>query len=224
VEVTFYQQPFARDGTPQTLGALLLSELTQGNHSHLHICVGFATSSGTSRLCGPIRDFISLGGTARVYVGIDNNITSVQAVEDLLLTGSSVWGFDTGGTVIFHPKIYVLHSSEDAFVSIGSSNLTSEGLFRNFEANSIIRLSLDLAEDLTSLEAVLSYLDFLSSYNHNCFPINNTLLPNLSTSGRLLDERSSPIPQRVPTARSGSRTSSRSSRISVPAAPLCVFR
>jgi hypothetical protein len=80
-------------------------------------------------------------------LGVSNGVTSVQAVEQLLQVGASVVGCDTG-SVLYHPKLYILEGEDTAWVSIGSSNLTANGLYRNVESNLVLRF--DLHEDDTT--------------------------------------------------------------------------
>lgn len=72
------------------MGGILVARLTSGTYHTLKMCVGFANSSGTSRLFGPLRDFVALGGIVEAYVGLSNGINSLQAVEHLLMAGASV--------------------------------------------------------------------------------------------------------------------------------------
>ena len=76
-----------------------------------------------------------------MVVGLDNGVTSVEAVEQLLASGVEVWGCEVP-SILFHPKLYILSGTEKAWVAVGSSNLTARGLYRNIESN--VQFSLDL--------------------------------------------------------------------------------
>ena len=147
MRVRILQQPFNAQGNAETLGHELDQQLRSGQFREGFLCSAFVMSSGTSRLRPALRAFVQQGAAVRVIVGLNNGLTSVQAVQDLLATGARVEGFHTGGSVLFHPKSYFLVGREIAWLSIGSSNLTGEGLYRNFETNAVVNF--DLTRSLT---------------------------------------------------------------------------
>jgi len=123
-----------------------------GEYKRAAVCVAYATRSGTSRICAQLAELIKGGGSARVAVGIDNGVTSLEAVEQLLSVGTEVWGCEVP-SVLFHPKVYALAGPKKAWVSIGSSNLTARGLFRNVESNVLFELDLEAKDDQHFLKA-----------------------------------------------------------------------
>lgn len=216
----FVNQPFGQAGTPETLGDLLTNEIRSADYRTLDIWVAFATSSGTSRVFGPIRDLVQRGGSAVVHIGLSNGVTSSQAAEQLLLAGASVFGFETGGTVLFHPKVYLLRGRTRIWVSIGSSNLTADGLFRNFETNSITTGDPRRQGDRTVLRELTDALQNLNAIQGASRAITAADLPGLIVSNALLDETLVPVPQRVPSVlRTTRRVRGELVRIRVPAAP-----
>lgn len=220
MRTSFHQQPFGPNGAPQTLGQALTREVSSSAYRTLKICAAFATSGGTSRLYGPLRDFVRSGGTIDAYVGLSNDITSYQAIEHLIRLGASVWGFDTGQTVLFHPKVYLLQDPARAWAAVGSSNMTSEGLYRNFETNVLMQLDLSERSDAAYLQEILSWFSDLRNYAGNCFQIRMTNLQTLVSSGQLVDEGANPRPQNLVVSRTTRGTTHRlSPGIRVPAAP-----
>jgi HKD family nuclease len=216
----FVNQPFGPAGNPQTLGELLTAEIRTHGYRNLEFRVAFATSSGTSRLFGPIREFVQHGGTAVVNVGLSNGVTSAQACEQLLLAGASVFGFETGGSVLFHPKIYLLRAADRVWVSIGSSNLTADGLYRNFEANTVTTCDPRTQANRAALRELTDALDFMDAIQGASRRITAPDLPDLIASNALLDETLVPLPQRVPSVlRTTRRAHGEVVRIRVPAAP-----
>lgn len=220
MRTSFHQQPFGPNGAPQTFGQALAREVSSSGYRTLKICAAFASSGGTSRLYGPLRDFVRSGGVINVYVGLSNNITSCQAIEHLIRLGASVWGFDTGQTVLFHPKVYLLQDPARAWLAVGSSNLTSEGLYRNFETNILSQLDLTERSDSEHLQKVESWFSDLQSYSGNCFQLRIADLPTLVASEQLIDESINPPPQNfIVTRTTRGTTRSSCSGIKVPAAP-----
>jgi len=216
----FVNQPFGPAGTPQTLGELLTAEIRTLGYRSLEFRVAFATSSGTSRLFGPIREFVQRGGRAVVHVGLSNGVTSAQAAEQLLLAGASVFGFETGGSVLVHPKMYLLRGGGRVWVSIGSSNLTADGLYRNFEANTVTTCDPRTQADRAALRELTEALDFMDAIQGASRRITAPDLPHLIASNALLDETLVPLPQRVPSVlRTTRQARGEVVRIRVPAAP-----
>lgn len=216
----FFNQPFGPGGLPQTLGDVLTREIRSTGYTDLEIWVAFATSSGTSRLFGALREFVQRGGTAAVHVGLSNGITSAQAVEHLLMAGASVFGFESGGTVLFHPKVYLLRGRTRIWVSIGSSNLTADGLYRNFETNSLTTCNPGHQHDRAATDELIDSLQDLRAIQGVSRPINAVDLTALLASSSLIDETLVPLPQRVPAVtRTIRRAHGAVVRVRVPAAP-----
>ncbi len=219
MRTTILSQPFASDGSPQTLGRTLASKLESGAYVSLKFGVAFATSSGTSRLYGPIREFISAGGRVAAYIGISNEITSFQAIEHLLSAGVEVWGFETGGNILFHPKVYFFSNETRAWLAVGSSNLTSHGLYRNFEVNSLTELDLGTTRDKEAATAADSWFSGLRTQDPHCFQMADSTLPILIREGRLVDEVVKPEIERVDIGRRSGPKARPRITIKVPGAP-----
>lgn len=126
-----------------------------------------------------------------VFVGIRNDITSVQAIRRLLDLKVKLYAVDTGSRqVIFHPKLYLTASRQKATLIVGSANLTFGGLHNNIELSSRINLDLGDAKDKIFVDDVLnSFKELIKKY-----PLHVTLIDTeakvdaLVESGRLADE------------------------------------
>ncbi|MFN7978373.1 MAG: phospholipase D-like domain-containing protein [Vicinamibacterales bacterium] len=182
------------------------------------MAVAFATSSGTSRIYGALKTLNDRGATATAHVGLSNGITSAQAVEQLIQAGVQVFGFETGGSVLFHPKAYVLRSPGQTWISVGSSNLTADGLYRNFEANSI-SVSVGAPDDVAAIAEFSQVLLNLRGMQGHSSRLQLTDLQRLVTAGSLIDETVTPVPQRIKPRPGGARQRGGNERIQVPAAP-----
>lgn len=168
MEICLAFQPFGIDGNPATLGTYLIDEIGSGRYSDLLISVAFATSSGTSRVAGPIRDLVHNGGTARVICGIGNGVTSKQAIEHLLVAGAAVQGIDPGVGLLFHQKAIRLVGADHGVLIVGSNNLTRPGLFEHFEASVVFNLDPRDTDD----NSLLQQLDQHSALIADRFPEN----------------------------------------------------
>ena len=189
MHVTSIIQPYSANGQLAQLGAALGAELSNGEYSLFRCSVAFARSSGTSRLFGPLRGFVLAGGEARVYVGVRNGITSAQAVAHLLTSGAEVYGCDTGGSVLFHPKVYAAQGEGSAWIAVGSANLTCDGMYRNFEVTNVTRLALPADEALLQLFG--DWFDSLH-YTPRCIRFDAAAVTAAVAGGLLVDEAASP--------------------------------
>ena len=99
--------------------------------------LAFARENGVDRIKDNLR---SVADKSKVFIGIGNGITSAQSIRSLLKIGIKPYVVNTASNKIFHPKIYAAYSETRAFVILGSANLTFDGLNRNIEASSYIKL------------------------------------------------------------------------------------
>jgi len=170
------------------------------------ISVGFVREAGVEALEGVIRP---VAARTKLFVGIRNNITSVQAIKRLLRLRVRVYAVDTGSRdPIFHPKLYlVVDDGEQAGLIIGSANLTHQGLHNNIEASTQITLDLHDANDQRFVEQTIRSFDELPrTHLQHVFRINNDADADaLFEAGRLVDERVIPAPFVANTVRSGAR-------------------
>ena len=89
-----------------------------------------------------------LAKVSTFFVGIRNDITSMQAIKRLLELDVQVYAVDTGTrSIIFHPKLFLGEGKSDATVLIGSANMTFSGLHNNVEAGAILKLDLAVADE-----------------------------------------------------------------------------
>jgi phospholipase D-like protein len=171
------------------LGSDITEQLLSHHYNRVHIFSAFVTSSGTQRLGPALRAVIEAGGIVRALVGVANHLTSMQAVADLLDIGAEVTGLHTGGSILYHPKVYLLQGQDRAWISVGSSNLTGNGMYRNIETNTIIELRLDSAEDAQVGEQLLAWFNrFRAVYARNMVQITARSIAGFVEAGTLADE------------------------------------
>lgn len=131
----------------------------------------------------------------KVFVGIRNNITSIQAISMLLDMGIYPYLVDTASTSrVFHPKIYAAYNENKAYLILGSANLTSGGMNSNLEASSYVEI--DRTED-KYIDNLIKLTDSLiTDYPEHVFKIESiNEAKSLLEEGRLEDERKTIIPQ-----------------------------
>ena len=134
------------DNATRPAGDELLASLEQA--SDVRIATAFATGAGVSRLLDPFKRVLSGGGALQVVYGMDFRITNPEAMDAFRSLADEYpdsvkhyaypkWDLHVSQT--FHPKLYICTAStESAHVLLGSSNLTTGGLWENFEANAVI--------------------------------------------------------------------------------------
>lgn len=128
---------------------------------------------------------------AQMFLGIRNDITSYQAVCQLLAWGIDVYAVDTGARhVIFHPKLYLASNDVKATLIVGSANMTTGGMRRNIEASYVVGLILADEEDLKIFHEVTNLFSNLTTrFPKHVFKIADSAhAGELLKSGRLADE------------------------------------
>ena len=125
------------------------------------------------------------------FVGIRNDITSIQAVKRLLDLNVKVFAVDTASlSTLFHPKMYLAANSTAAMAVIGSANVTFSGLHNNVEASTVLHLDPADFDDAKFFKETLAVLDGLSKrFPDHVFLVENAeAAEKLFEQGRLSDE------------------------------------
>ncbi len=164
--------------------------------------------------------FVNLGGVelleehlqahhskAIAYIGIRNDITTIQGARRLLDLGVTLYTVDTGARrVIYHPKLYLVRGSQKAKLIVGSANLTPGGLNNNIEAGIVIECDLGHEGDRILVESIESSFEAArADYLDNITKITTaTQLDTQHEIGLLLDEMTASPPR---PASSGTSTS-----------------
>ncbi len=146
--------------------------LEDSKYNKLTIIVAFAKNSGVLRLKESLEAFRKSGGEIDVYVGIDLDGTSYEALVSLLriVNKLTVVHLESGQT--FHPKIYSFTSDDEGVLIVGSNNLTSGGLWTNIEASLILSED-NKAEKSEVQKELINYIKQLESTTDICFEIKS---------------------------------------------------
>jgi hypothetical protein len=169
------------------------------------ISVAFVREAGLDALEEAIKP---IAEHATFFVGIRNDITSIQAIKRLLAMNVAVYAVDTGSrNTIFHPKLYFAANNEEAGVIIGSANLTFGGLHNNIEVSSFMRLCLsNPADKKFADDATSAFAGMLKTHPQHVFLIKDeTHAEELFESGRLADENVIPAPSAPSGVKKGER-------------------
>lgn len=167
------------------------------------ISVAFLTETGVAHISSKLTPHV---GTATVFGGIRNDITSYQGMRRLFEAGVSLHAVDTGTRhLLFHPKLYYVRGKSLARLSIGSANLTLGGLNNNIEAGVVLDFDPHDADDGKFLAELESQFDVLpTAHPDNIFKIPDVAkLDELLASGLLVDETAIPAPRVTTSTKSG---------------------
>lgn len=162
-------------------GNEIAKSLKSGKYSNFKVAVAYAKNSGISRIYNDLADFSNKGGKTSVIVGIDQNITSYQALVNLKTFAKEnlFIHHDINYDITFHPKIYLFGNEKIEKVIIGSSNLTAGGFYLNYEAN--IGVILDTSKESKNFQTQVS------NYWNELLCDGNTKKCNLSFLNKLLE-------------------------------------
>ena len=156
--------------------------------------LAFARKNGVDRIK---ENLSNVADKSQIFIGIRNGITSVQSIFSLLKIGVNPYVVDTASNKkIFHPKIYAAYSDTNAFVVLGSANLTFGGLNQNIEASSFIKLDRGQQPDDDYLQKLVTTITQLpATYPDHVFQITSPRQAvELLHEGRLEDERLTRLP------------------------------
>ncbi len=148
-----------------SVGKQLMKFLLDTNfHSFIGISA-FASQSGINGLGEFIIEAKNHLQHIVIIVGVDQKATSKEALEALLALKIDAFVFYQPSSTIFHPKIYLFEGEEKSELIVGSSNLTTYGLFSNVEASVLV--SVDNSNDLERniIEQVKAYFNQLFDYS-----------------------------------------------------------
>lgn len=134
-----------------SLADVLKSELLES--TNVQIAVAFLRKTGLDYLYKSL-DYALISNQAQIefIVGLDFKTTDMEALKALNELSIKYEGFrfycfgdkrDNHNDLIFHPKIYMFHTSLSKGTKytsvVGSSNFTQGGLTKNFEVNTVFR-------------------------------------------------------------------------------------
>jgi HKD family nuclease len=119
----------------------LIKAFNNPNFDRFSCLVAFASRSGISALTPHVNTSKNHIDTFRVIVGIDQNGTSQEALEEILSWNIEGFVYYTPQRIIFHPKVYLFQGETENLIVIGSSNLTQMGLAQNVEASVAIQFT-----------------------------------------------------------------------------------
>ena len=175
------------------LGDFLKQSLANPQWSEFRAAIAFVKQSGTKHIRQPLESFSKQGGKVKVSAGIDAGGTSLEGLKDFLEAvedRGQVFVFKNANSSTFHPKVYLFKNEKEAELLVGSGNLTEGGLFTNYEAGLLLKLSFDVNEHAELLTTVEDALDAWSTPTDGlCYQLDLDFLQKLVEEEYLPDER-----------------------------------
>jgi HKD family nuclease len=204
--------------TPKTHKDAVLNLFDVPNIKRVIVSVAFVNLGGVELLASALK--VHKDKTT-AYIGIRNDITSLQGAECLLNLGVELYTVDTGTRrVIYHPKIYLVRGAKHARLIVGSANLTPGGLNNNIEAGIIIECDLENPADKELVESIEKSFDDLSTAHPNNISkiTTSAQLKSQHKIGLLLDEMAAAPPK--PSTSGTSTSDDPTPRIKLKVAPI----
>lgn len=193
-------QPFSGQ-----LGNRLIEFLESPDYHSLNIFVAFAKNSGVLRIKNFLNKFRKRGGVVNAYVGVDLGGTSYEALTALLLCTDSLNIVHSETSQTFHPKIYQFLGNNNGVIVIGSHNLTSGGLWTNFESSLIIPFENSTPNATQLLTGINDYISNLTALKQSfMYEISQSDVDKLLQYGYILNEVSQQVRQEESSKRDSS--------------------
>lgn len=166
----------------------LINQLSKDSYQECLISVAFATRSGFLKVQKGLE---AKNVNVKMFIGIDNGITTYQALLEILKSGIKLFVVDIGDySRLFHQKIYLFKNSYNARLIIGSANLTLGGLISNNESSILLNLDLTNEKELETYTKIEEeYRNLELNYPKNIFEIKTIeQIDELFLSRKLKDE------------------------------------
>ncbi|HYQ56362.1 MAG TPA: Helicase associated domain protein, partial [Draconibacterium sp.] len=162
----------------ENTGNHICSAIKDSAFTKITVFVAFMRKPGLNYLKPFIEKAISEGREITFYVGIDECITSKEALELLLSLNIETYIFSSE-RYIYHPKVYLFEGEHNRIIT-GSSNLTKSGLFYNVESSILLDFTNNDKSGLKVLNQLKEYYSPLLEFSDsNIETLTNEYLEEL---------------------------------------------
>lgn len=171
-----------------TCGNHICSALNSDFFTDMIFFVAFLRRTGLFEIIKFLKKAKDKGKNITFYVGIDQKVTSRQALEKLLELNIPTYVYNSS-SYIYHPKVYMFEGKDKNRVIIGSSNFTNNGLFNNVEASVLLDFTSLDKSGMKFLNQVKDYFSPLLEFNDpNITEVTQEYIQELSDKGLLSNE------------------------------------
>ena len=133
--------------------------------------------------------FKNRGGQIEIVVGIDEGITTKQALEILMELFNKFICVPQSFRKFPQLKVYMFEAIHKSIVFMGSSNLTTGGLLTNYEANLELELDLsDPADPMVHHQYLAVFSSFTNLTTGNTKIVSNNLIKELMRINKIENE------------------------------------
>jgi HKD family nuclease len=173
-----------------TAGNLIIDSLTDEQFNSFNAFVAFVSIGGINNIIDQLKAFKARGGTIRLYVGVDLNGTSKEALEKLIEIEIETYIVFSPNNIIYHPKIYAFEGDTFSRAVVGSSNFTERGLFQSIESS--VCVNFNNKEDEMGIEFLddiyVHYNRIINNDHPSCQRLTSEVLEILVNSKIVLPE------------------------------------
>ena len=188
MKATFLGQGF-ESTSANAVGHFLIKYLNQQNFHSFTGISAFASEAGIFGLASHIQNAKKHFKNLSLIVGIDQEGTSKEALEEILNLQIESYIFYQSESIIFHPKIYLFEGDKEIKLILGSSNLTRTGLFTNVESSLLLEFGVEDKTGRELLSELKNYFKTLFNFSDpNLFKITEEVIADFSARGVLPDE------------------------------------
>ena len=175
-----------------TAGNFIIDSLESENYSSFNAFVAFVSTGGLKNIIDEMLAFKEAGGEVKLYLGVNLNATSKEALEKLLENEIESYVVYSPNNIIYHPKIYAFEGNETTRAIIGSSNLTESGLFQNIEASVCVDFESNDENGNEFLADIYDHFNAIINQEHpSCQLLTKEVLEILIESNIVLPEAAS---------------------------------
>jgi HKD family nuclease len=177
------------DDCTNTVGDWLCSTFKDSDYFTFIGFSAFTKMSGINRIKEELLIAKKNYKSVRFYLGIVEYGTSKEALDFFINNDIETWIYCTDKAIMFHPKIFYFYGKHNSRFILGSSNLTSAGLFDNIEASTLFEFS---HSDSCGKKFIRQYQNYFSPIieGEDKYTIRLTpeVLTDLIASGFVADE------------------------------------
>lgn len=172
-----------------TTGNFIIDSLESENYNSFNAFVAFVSTGGLKNIIDQLIAFREAGGETKLYLGVNLNATSKEALEKLLEHQIESYVVFSPNSIIYHPKIYTFEGAERKRAIIGSANMTEKGLFQNIEASVCVDFESDDENGSEFLADIYDHFNAIINQEHpSCQLLTQEVLEILIESKVVLPE------------------------------------
>lgn len=175
-----------------TVGDWLCSTLKDEDYFSFIGFSAFTKMSGINRIKTELLIAKARFSQLKFILGIVENGTSKEALQFMIDHEIETYVYTTSKSIMFHPKMYYFKGKHNSRFIMGSSNLTSAGLFDNIEASTLFEFSkIDAVGNKFVRQYEQYFQNILNGEDNNIQRLDENILIELEKLGFIKGEKDS---------------------------------